>query len=147
VVVIMIGTNDLGAARNGLSDEDGAEGILPAVPAVARAVLQMVHTIQAAAPTAQVLLLALLPRGDSRTGFALPSVFSPALEEVNLHFEHMASQDGRVHYLDCGAVFLSEGGSAIVEERMPDALHPSGPGAQELALCINPEVDRLMALD
>jgi hypothetical protein len=42
-------------------------------------------------------------------------------------------------------VFLSEGGSAIVEERMPDALHPSGPGARELALCIKPEVDRLMA--
>jgi lysophospholipase L1-like esterase len=146
LAVLLIGTNDLAWARHQGESRGGGGGdaMAEAVPGVAREVLRAVHFIQARAPATKVLLLGLLPRGDER-GLRQPSLFSPAIQEVNMHFEQYASQDGRVEYLDCTASLLVKGGGAIDEAKMPDGLHPAGPGAQALARCLRPVVERLMA--
>ena len=34
----------------------------------------------------------------------------------------------QIHYIDCRSVFLTEDGQAVIEDLMPDGLHPNGPG-------------------
>lgn len=135
---------DLGHAAHFAKEDDFEATILAAVPEVAANVLRTVQLIQYKAPSTQVVLLALLPRGNHQDGFKQPGPFTAALDEVNAHFKEFATQDGRIHYLDCGATLLTPDGSAVDGALMPDGLHPNGAGAAALAGCLEPALEKLM---
>lgn len=86
----MIGTNDLGVIARGTPR--GVESNLrDAAPGVARRVQQAVGLIQKQLPTAEVILMGLLPRGTGsgegvlvgKGDFRWPSVFTQSLASVN----------------------------------------------------------------
>ena len=52
--------------------------------------------------------------------------------------------DPRLHFLDCGDRFLTPDQRAIDAGLMPDALHPSVPGYELLAQCLDPLVTKLV---
>jgi hypothetical protein len=52
--------------------------------------------------------------------------------------------DPRLHFLDCGDRFLTQDQRAIDAGLMPDALHPSAPGYELLAQCLDPLVTKLV---
>src|SRR5262249_55783003 len=121
MVVILIGTNNLGADRHGhlTAPGDSAEVIAAGVEAVVAEVRQQL-------PDAQVLLLGILPRGESATA----SVRSK-IKEVNQRLTLLA-KDEQFLFADLGEHFLETDGR-IREDLMPDALHLSAKGYMVLA--------------
>ena len=147
VAVFLIGTNNLGWSRLRAGGEDEAENIQSAVPVVGKHVLLMLHYIHHVAPNTKILFIGLLPRGGGSpdaAGFQQPSIYTPAIEEVNMHFEEYAQQDGRVSYVDCTAALLTNNGTELDRGKVPDGLHPMGPGAQALADCIHPALHAVL---
>ena len=122
VVVLMIGTNNLGAAT-------------PA--GVARGVAAVVAAVRTALPDATVVLNALLPRGTP--GDPLRA----KLADVNARVAPLA--DGaRVRWLDAGPAFLAADGT-IPADLMPDGLHPSAAGYELWATALRPALDDALA--
>jgi len=134
-VVLLIGTNDLGAARYLANGNDEEALINEAVSTVSNNILLSVQTIHRISPSTSVLLVGVLPRAGDDSRMRQPSVYSAAIEAVNLHLQEFESVDGRVMFVDCGKGFLLPDGSGIDPKTMPDGLHPSGDGAQVLADC------------
>jgi len=121
VVVLMIGTNNLGAA----TPENVARGIAAVVAAV-----------QERLPGATVVLNALLPRGTP------DDPLRAKLAEVNARIQPLA--DGtRVRWLDAGPGFLAPDGT-IPAELMPDGLHPSAAGYEVWTTALRPLLDELV---
>jgi beta-glucosidase len=117
VVVLLIGTNNLGL---GQSPADTAAGITA-----------VVNGIAAQLPRTRIVLLALLPRGESPMDPLRASV-----AQVNRLIARLG--DGqRVRYLDMGRTFLQRDGS-ISSAIMPDFLHPSLLGYQYYSVAIWP---------
>mmetsp|Transcript_36982 Transcript_36982/g.116335 ORF Transcript_36982/g.116335 Transcript_36982/m.116335 type:complete len:295 (+) Transcript_36982:84-968(+) len=140
VVVVLIGTNDLGKAfrMRGAS----AAAVYRAVPGAAGGIRAVVDELRTRAPQAHILVLGLLPRGERHTEglsgiqFMQPSVFTRAIGEVNSRAQLLAGEDEHVHYVDCSTPFLSEDGNMIRKALMRDALHPTAEGHEEMARCI-----------
>jgi beta-glucosidase len=121
VVVLMIGTNNLGI---GQTPQDTAAGIA-----------KIVDEIHAQLPKTQILLLGLLPRGESPT-----DPLRAKIAQVNAL---IAGLEGNgVTFLDLGAAFLQADGT-ISAAVMPDFLHPSLFGYQIYTVAI---WETLMAL-
>lgn len=121
-VVLMIGTNNLGL-NSAEQIRDGIAGVIT--------------RIQATAPRAKVLLLAIFPRG--------PKADDPMrlkAREVNLLLPALARKM-RVEFADIGARFLEPDGS-ITQETMPDYLHLTPKAYEAWAAAIEPILDRLM---
>jgi lysophospholipase L1-like esterase len=123
VIVLLIGTNNLGVGQS------------PA--ATAAGVAACLADIEAKQPGARILLLGLLPRGRSpdaplRAGIAQTNGL-------------LASQaDGsRVSYLDLGSLFLGPGG-VIPPALMPDGIHPSALGYQVLSAALQQPLQQLL---
>eukprot|EP00227_Mantoniella_beaufortii_P021761 CAMPEP_0197601996 /NCGR_PEP_ID=MMETSP1326-20131121/36322_1 /TAXON_ID=1155430 /ORGANISM="Genus nov. species nov., Strain RCC2288" /LENGTH=441 /DNA_ID=CAMNT_0043169281 /DNA_START=65 /DNA_END=1387 /DNA_ORIENTATION=+ len=107
-VAVMIGTNDLGGSvqniqggwSNGacVSDENLDEA-LNAVAGTVAGVKAVLDNIRQLAPDAKVVLLGLTPRGEShgkgwaqRYSYQQPSVYTAAIDEINLRMEqHVAN--------------------------------------------------------
>lgn len=122
-VVLMIGTNN--------SSSDSVEGI-------AKGITLIVETIREKQPQANILLLAVFPRGEN----ASPNLTRDKLNQVNAIIAKL--DDGKkVHYLDIGAKFLQANGS-LTKEIMPDFLHLSEAGYQIWADAISPKLATLM---
>ena len=115
IVVLMIGTNNLASA----TPEN-----------VARGVGAIVDTVRAKLPNAVVVLNALLPRG------APDDPLRAKANDVNARIAALA--DGtHVRWLDAGAGFVSADGT-ILDELMPDKLHPSLAGYDVWATALRP---------
>ena len=115
VVVLMIGTNNLGSATP---------------ETVARGVAAILGTVRARLPDATVILNALLPRGARNDplrakGAAVNALIAPLADGMH------------VRWLDAGAAFVDADG-AIPATLMPDALHPSPAGYAVLAAALRP---------
>jgi lysophospholipase L1-like esterase len=122
VVVLMIGTNNLGAATP---------------QNVARGVAAVVAAVQAKLPGATIVLNALLPRGTP------DDPLRAKLADVNARLQPLA--DGtRVRWLDAGAGFLASDGT-IPTELMPDGLHPAAPGYEVWATALRPVLQDALA--
>jgi lysophospholipase L1-like esterase len=122
VVVLMIGTNNLGAT----SPEN-----------VARGIASVLSAVRTHLPTATVILNALLPRGLPDDPVRLK------LAAVNGLIRPLA--DGKqVRWLDAGAGFLAQDGS-IPLALMPDELHPSAKGYEIWASALRPVVDEALS--
>lgn len=108
VVVLMIGTNNLGG---GQSPQVTADGIA-----------KIVEEIHTQLPKTQILLLGLLPRGQSPA--------DPLRAKVAQVNTLIAGLEGKgVTFLDIGADFLQPDGT-LSSRVMPDFLHPSLLGYQ-----------------
>ena len=123
-VVLMIGTNNAGAADN--PPEQVAAGI--------RKIVQAIH---ARSPETKVLLLAIFPRGpgeENNPGRAKNKAVNAIV--AGLH-------DGKkVHYLDIGPKFLATDGT-LSKDIMPDLLHLSAKGYQIWADAIREKLAEL----
>lgn len=149
VAVVLIGTNDLGAAAWEARDVRSAEAaVMQAVPGVTLRVLRTLHTLKDLLPETHVILMALLPRGGGWPGTHgaahWPSVFTQAFDVVNAHFRDFTRLDGHLHFLDCAERFLAPDRRAIRTDLMPDVLHPNPEGYELLAQCLDPMVTKLM---
>jgi lysophospholipase L1-like esterase len=106
VMVLMIGTNNLGANTN----EEIADGIKA-----------VVEEFQKQQPKAKVLLLGIFPRGEKAD-----DKNRDRIKDINKIIAKM--DDGKkVKYLDIGEKFLEKDGS-LSREIMPDFLHLSAKG-------------------
>ena len=127
VVVLMIGTNNLGANPE-------AE--------VADGVKAVVDRLRAKLPEAKVLLLGIFPRG-ARRNVPDPAVApDPRVARVNSRLA--ALDDGKmVKYLDFGATFLDADGQ-VPRANMPDFLHLTPAAYQSWADAMEPTLWALM---
>jgi len=124
VVVIMIGTNNLG--HNSSTPKQTADGVKA-----------IVATLRDKIPNAKILLLAIFPRDEKPDG-----PLRRQAAEASAHFKDAA--DGtRVHYLDLSASFLLDDGT-VPKELMPDFLHLSEKGYAAWAAAIAPKIAELM---
>jgi lysophospholipase L1-like esterase len=121
-VVVHIGTNNLG--KN--SPTEIVAGI--------KAICDEVHRQQ---PQAQILLMAILPRG------AKPDATRTKLNEVNAMLVELNGKGG-VTVLDIGEKFLQPDGS-LPKELMGDYLHPSAKGYQIWADAMEPILAKMLA--
>ncbi|KAI7835515.1 hypothetical protein COHA_010589 [Chlorella ohadii] len=147
VVVLLIGTNDLGAAAADASDLREAEQLLiQAVPGVTLRVLQTLHTLKDLLPDTHIVLMGVLPRGNGGPQglYHWPSAFAQPIHMINAHFRSYAALDGHLHFVDCGDRLIVPGGGAIRSDLMQDALHPNAAGMELLAQCLDPLITKLM---
>lgn len=122
-VVLMIGTNN--------TSRDATDGIV-------RGITKIVETIRRKQPQANILLLAIFPRGEKPA----PNPARAQIAEINKAIAKL--DDGKhVHFLDIGAKFLQPDGT-ILKTIMPDYLHLSVEGYQIWADAIGQKLAELM---
>jgi lysophospholipase L1-like esterase len=123
-VVLMIGTNNTGHRAE--NPETTAAGIK-----------RLLDEIRQRLPKAQVLLLAIFPRGEKPD-----DVLRGINRRVNQIIEAYA--DGRqVHFLDIGAALLQPDGT-LSKDVMPDLLHPNERGYEIWQRAMAPTLQKLM---
>ncbi|WP_439390070.1 GDSL-type esterase/lipase family protein [Ideonella sp. YS5] len=123
LVVLMIGTNNSGVR----SPESTAAGVR-----------HILDELRQRLPSAQVLLLAVFPRGEKP---------DDPLRGVNERLNKIIAglADGRlVHYLDINAALLEPDGT-LSKEVMPDLLHPNEKGYAIWQQAMAPTLQRLLA--
>jgi len=120
-IMLMIGTNNTAANS---------------APEIAEGVGAIVLDMRTRWPDAQILLLAVFPRGTAS---------DPRRQIIAGINERIAKlHDGQhVHYLDIGQVFL-DGDGNIPQEVMSDGLHPSTEGYRRWAEAVKEPLTRLM---
>lgn len=124
VVVLLIGTNDIGQDR---SPEQAAEGVKT-----------IVSTLRTELPRSQILLLGLLPRARNSS-----DPLRLGVTQATDLFKSVA--DGsRVRFLDIGASFLRPD-RTLNSDLMPDFLHPNREGYELEARAIVPIIRDMLA--
>jgi len=124
VVVIMIGTNNIGHFRDE-QPEWAAAGVK-----------KIVQTVRQKLPQAKVLLLGVFPRGPK------DSDVRKKVEAINQIICKL--DDGKqIRYLDIGTVFLDANGE-IPKEIMPDSLHPTAKGYDLWYEAMRPLLEEMM---
>jgi lysophospholipase L1-like esterase len=124
VIVIMIGTNNLGHGT--ANPAETAAGV--------KAIVALLRT---KIPSAKILLLGIFPRDPKPDGRMRQQV-----AEATSLFKNVA--DGKmVHFLDIGKSFLEPDGT-ISSVIMPDFLHLSQKGYERWAEAIGPKIAELM---
>jgi lysophospholipase L1-like esterase len=128
VVVLLIGTNNIPASDEEVTEVTIAEQVVEAVQL-------LVTTLQAAQPQAKILLLGILPRGQ----FENPG--RATIRKVNQMLA--GAEKGPVRVLDIGDQFLD--GTRIPKELMSDYLHPTARGYKVFAEAIRPTILELLS--
>ncbi len=124
VVVIMIGTNNIGHFPDEKPEWTAA------------GVKKIIEKVHAKLPKTKVLLLGVFPRGTK------DSPHRKAVEGINAVISKYG--DGKkVTYLDLTSKFLDESGE-IPKDIMPDKLHPTAAGYKIWAEAMKPTLDALM---
>ncbi len=126
-VVLMIGTNNVSSN----SAEEIAEGVE-----------DIVDKIHAELPETQVLLLAVFPRGKTRSSDLKVDEIEPKIAQINALIAPLGRRD-YVEYLDIGDHFLDADGK-LPREIMPDFLHLSRKGYQIWAEAMEPTLWQLL---
>ena len=132
VIVLMIGTNNTGLERDGVTPRN-------TTPEVVEGVAAVVHELRVKFPDAKILFLAIFPRGEAHSAQRLQ------VAAVNRELARLG--DGRhVFYLDIGRRFLDpDGDGDIPRTIMPDLLHPSLKGYAIWADAIREPLRQLLA--
>ena len=126
LVVMMIGTNNLGNAPQA-TPEDTAAGVKC-----------IVEKIKEKLPESKLLLLGVFPRGAKKD-----DPFRAQIKTLNETIAKLDDEGKTVKYLDIGDKFLDQEGN-LPADVMPDALHPNEKGYQIWADAIGPTVDEMM---
>ncbi len=124
VAVVMIGTNNTG--HNQRAADDTAAGVRTSV-----------EEMRKLWPEAEILLLAIFPRGET-TEDPLRKLNA----EVNERIAKFAEETEKVHFLDISDSFLEDHGK-LPKEIMPDLLHLSPKGYELWAAAILPKLKEL----
>lgn len=61
-----------------------------------------------------------------------------------LLLQALQEEDPMIHYIDCGAGFISAGNHSINPTLLPEEVHPITEGYRLLAACLKPTVDALV---
>jgi lysophospholipase L1-like esterase len=132
VIVLLVGTNNLG------SDRRGQLSLEPDAPlAIADCVAAITSRLRKDLPEARILLLGILPRASEADAPVRGRV-----QDVNQRLATLAGGD-KIRFLDVGAKFLDKDGR-IPEELMPDALHLSPKGYDNLAEALAPVLEEML---
>ena len=123
-LVLLIGTNNISA---NLTPDEIAQGI--------DSLLKAIH---AKVPACDILLLGILPRGES-----IEDSVNETIRQTNAKLALLADNK-RVFYLDVGSKLVEPDGS-ISSEIMPDKLHVAGPGYIRWMEAMKPTLDRLLS--
>lgn len=115
VVVIMIGTNNLGLGQS--------------PTAVASGIMAIVDQLKAQLPNSRILLLGVFPRGQSPS-----DPYRALIAQVNTMISEL-EETNRIHYVDIGYAFQKRGGT-ISPTVMSDFVHPTLYGYQIYAVAI-----------
>jgi lysophospholipase L1-like esterase len=129
-VVLMIGTNNTGFERDGLTPRNTPAEAAEGVKAV-------VKDLREKLPDAKILLLAVFPRSHSPHDPARLQV-----AEINRAIASLDDGD-HVHYLDIGAKFLTADG-VLEPDIMADFLHPTPKGYEIWAQAIQGPLAQLL---
>jgi lysophospholipase L1-like esterase len=122
VVVLMIGTNNIGVERDQVTPRN-------TTPEVVAGVTAIVKTLRAKVPSTKIMLLAIFPHGETPD-----NPLRRQINEVNASISRL--DDGKnVRYLDIGPKFLTPEG-ILTKEVMPDFLHPGEKGYEIWAAAI-----------
>jgi beta-glucosidase len=125
VVVVMIGTNNIATGDSPMATAQGVQAI--------------VQAIEKSQPQADILLVGILPRGQSPS-----DPMRTAVSQTNSLIATLA--DGvRVHYVDIGAAFLNPDGT-ISPTVMSDYVHPTAYGYQIETQALSPTLDPLAGI-
>lgn len=128
VIVLLIGSNNTGTEKDGMPRNAPRE--------VVDGIAAVVNLLRAQLPDSQILLLALLPRGEREV--------AQRAEITAINAALPSLQDGvKIHLLDLGFLFLRPDGS-LRRELLPDSVHPSAAGYRLLADLLAPQVRRLL---
>jgi len=122
LVVLKIGTNNLG----GNTDEDIAKGIH-----------QIIMDLEKKLPSAKVLLLGILPRGDAN------NAFDPRIKHINTIIKTYADGN-KVQFLDMGPQFEDTTGHVHANLYVPDKLHLNKEGYSVWAKTMAPLFDKML---
>lgn len=126
VVVMMIGTNNLGNNKPKHTPEQVAEGVE-----------KLVETVRQKLPDSKILLLGIFPRGQKAD-----DPYRAMIKQTNERIAKL--DDGKmIRYLDIGDKFLTSDGT-LTKEIMPDALHPNTKGYQIWAEAMQPLLKELL---
>ena len=124
VVVLMIGTNNIGQGQTPEATADGVKAV--------------VATLLDRLPRTRVLLLGIFPRGAT-TGDDLRMKVAKATDLFK------SCADGRrVVFLDFGSRFLQPDG-ALPTTMFPDLLHPNAAGYEIWSQAIQPELNQMLS--
>jgi lysophospholipase L1-like esterase len=123
VIVLLIGTNNI---TIGLTPDQIAEGIVA-----------LIKAIQEKAPASKILLLGILPRGES-----IQEANNEKIRQTNTKLALLADNK-RIFYLDVGDKLVEPDGS-ISREIMPDKLHVAEPGYTRWMDAMKPTLDKLL---
>jgi lysophospholipase L1-like esterase len=131
VVVLMIGTNNLGGHT---------------APDIAAANGKIVSMIHAKLPETKVLLLGVFPRGPRTNRGGIPDPHEEKMRMIGEINQELAAMDNgsNIRYLDLGPKFMSADGT-IAKAIMPDQLHPSAAGYEIWVEGMKPLLDAMMA--
>jgi len=121
--VLLIGTNNV---TIGLTPDQIAEGVAT-----------LLKAIQEKAPASKILLLGILPRGES-----IQEANNEKIRQTNAKLALLADNK-RIFYLDVGDKLVEPDGS-ISREIMPDKLHVAGPGYTRWMDAMKPTLDKLL---
>ena len=127
VVVLMIGTNNIGQSKDPEKPESAIAGI--------QAIVQEVHKRSAAT---KVLLLGVFPRGEKPD-----NAFRAQIKEINAAVAKLDDGGKTVEFLDIGEKFVQPDGT-ISKEIMKDFLHLTEKGYQIWADAIKEPLAKLM---
>jgi lysophospholipase L1-like esterase len=130
LMMLMIGTNNIGGGRGGMGTGTSAEQIAEGIQAI-------VTKFRTKFPEAKVLLLGVFPR-DAQPD----SPRRQTIKEINKIIAKF--DDGKsVRYLDIGDKFLAKDGT-LPKDVMPDALHPNEKGYQIWADAVMPTIHEML---
>jgi lysophospholipase L1-like esterase len=133
VVVLMIGTNNIGVTRRGTPDSPWRGTSAEAVEGVTAVVAELRKDF----PAAKVLLLGIFPRGDDLLAMQ-------QIPEVNRGLSKLDDQT-HVFYLDIGPKFLGPDGQInLALFQAADHLHPSPAGYTVWAEAMNDLLTKLL---
>lgn len=127
VVVLMIGTNNLGANSNA----EIAEGV--------KAILDR---LRSKLPTTKVLLLGIFPRGSNADKTVAAVTPQPRVAEINTQLATFDDGGKTVRYLDIGPSFLVDG--QVARANMPDFLHLTPAAYQIWADAMEPTLAKML---
>jgi len=131
VLMLMIGTNNLGPADKPLNTNDE----------IVRGITKIVHEIRQKLPDTKILLLGIFPRGMDPKDPKV-AVLRQRIKDINAQIASL--DDGQhVKYLDIGDKFLQPDGT-LPKDIMPDALHPDAKGYQIWADAVGPTLAEMM---
>ena len=131
VVVLMIGTNNLGGHT------------APAIAAANRKIVSMIHE---KLPETKVLLLGVFPRGPRTNQGGIADPHEEKMRMIGVINAELAQMDNgkTIRYLDLGPKFMSADGT-IAKAIMPDQLHLSADGYEIWVEGMKPLLDAMMA--